>query len=97
MNSILLQGTGFSKRRLLKNIGEYLKNERVAHGFSLPKLAAKLRCSTQFIYRIENGLSVPSIETLKRMVALYGLSENEILELILSEERIELKKHLSIF
>lgn len=61
-----------------------LKKLREAQGLSQSKLAEKLSITQQSIYKYENDLAFPNLETLKMMSNLFHVSidflvENEIL------------------
>ncbi len=61
-----------------------LKKLREAQGMSQSKLAEKLSITQQSIYKYENDLAFPNLETLKMMSNLFHVSidflvENEIL------------------
>lgn len=70
----------YERKLFMKN----LKKLREAQGLSQSKLAEKLSITQQSIYKYENDLAFPNLETLKMMSNLFHVSidflvENEIL------------------
>lgn len=70
----------YERNLFMKN----LKKLREAQGLSQSKLAEKLSITQQSIYKYENDLAFPNLETLKMMSNLFHVSidflvENEIL------------------
>lgn len=56
-----------------------LKAARVAKGLTQPAVAAALGVSQAYISKLERGEKRPSVEMLKRLAALYGVSETYLL------------------
>lgn len=61
-------------------IGQYLTELRKFYKITQDELANHLSVSRQAVSRWETGTSVPSIEILLKLSALYGITINEILE-----------------
>lgn len=57
-----------------------LKKLREAQGLSQTKLAEKLSITQQSIYKYENGLAYPNLETLKLMSGLFHVSIDFLVE-----------------
>lgn len=53
---------------------ENLKKLRIARGLSQQALADKFNLTQQSIYKYENGLAEPDIETLKSFAVFFGIS-----------------------
>lgn len=53
---------------------ENLRKLRVDRGLSQQALAEKFNLTQQSIYKYENGLAEPDIETLKSFAAFFGIS-----------------------
>lgn len=53
---------------------ENLKRLRIQQGLSQQALAEKFNLTQQSIYKYENGLAEPDIETLKKFAVFFGIS-----------------------
>ncbi|MEK2645275.1 helix-turn-helix domain-containing protein [Bdellovibrio sp. BCCA] len=82
--------------RLKKNIlGEFLKEKRMKAGLSQGDVADKLGYSTpQFISNWERGVSMPPINTLKKLGQLYKISADDLFEVTLAARVDEVKAEL---
>lgn len=59
---------------------EHLKNLRKQHNLSQQKLADILHVSQQSVYKYENGITSPDIETLVRMADYFNTSIDYLVE-----------------
>ncbi|WP_295906261.1 helix-turn-helix domain-containing protein [uncultured Bdellovibrio sp.] len=82
--------------RLKKNIlGEFLKEKRMKASLSQGDVANKLGYSTpQFISNWERGVSMPPINTLKKLGQLYKISADDLFEVTLAARVDEVKAEL---
>lgn len=53
---------------------DVLKKLRISRGLSQQALAEKFNLTQQSIYKYENGLAEPDIETLKKFAIFFGIS-----------------------
>lgn len=76
--------TVLSKKKIM--LGGFLKKKRIDAGFSQADVADKLAYSTpQFISNWERGVSRPPISVLKKIGDLYGVSSEDLFEVVLNE------------
>lgn len=64
-----------------QTLGERLIAFRKRNGYSQDELATKLQVSRQSICNWENGTSVPSVDYIKDLAKLYGVSIDDLLNL----------------
>jgi len=70
----------------------FLKDRRIKAGLSQADVAKKLGyTSSQFISNWERGLSKPPVATLRKLADLYGVSLNEIFDVVLQNTIEEVK------
>ena len=68
-------------------LGEYLKTKREGRGLTQKEVADSLGYTTpQFFSNFERGLSAPPVAALKTLVGLYGLTEKELIEILMDEQ-----------
>jgi transcriptional regulator with XRE-family HTH domain len=66
---------------MYKEMGEFLKTNRVKAGLTQRDVADKLGYATpQFISNWERGISMPPIKALKRLGEMYLISAEDLLE-----------------
>jgi transcriptional regulator with XRE-family HTH domain len=76
-------------------LAQYLKDSRLKAGLSQSDVAQALRYSSpQFISNWERGVSSPPLDTLSKLIELYKLPRNEVIDLILEETRSRLEKDI---
>jgi transcriptional regulator with XRE-family HTH domain len=63
-----------------KNLAQGVKFLRKRNGFSQEKLANKSGLSLRTIQRVENGETIPSGETLKRISAALDVTPNQLFD-----------------
>lgn len=69
-----------------QSLGLFLRDKRMAAGFSQGDVAKKLGYSTaQFISNWERGLSAPPMDTLRVLSNLYNVPPEEMFEFMLDE------------
>jgi transcriptional regulator with XRE-family HTH domain len=74
-------------------MASYLKKKRMASGLTQIEVSKKLGYSSaQFVSNWERGLSSPPVKTLARLIKLYKLNPNEVIEMCLTPLRRELKR-----
>lgn len=80
---------------MLMKLGSFLKEKREAAGISQAKVAKKLKYTTpQFISNWERGVSSPPVKVLKILSDMYGVSTDELFELVLEHSLEQLKKNM---
>lgn len=76
-----------SQNHLSKKLGLYFKEHRVKKGLQQREVAKALGYSSpQFISNIERGLSLPPLNKIKKLIKLYGMPAEEVLQIILKEQ-----------
>lgn len=76
-------------------LGEYLKNKRKNRGLTQWDVAKELGyTSPQFISNFERGLCAPSFDTLPKLIKMYGIPEDEILNLLMQQQEKFLREKL---
>lgn len=87
--------------KLIKNsrfakLGQFLKEKRVASGYTQKEVAKILGHKTpQFISNIEKGRAGPPEQVLNVLVKLYQINDlNKLVDIIYSSEEAELKLRL---
>ncbi|MFN7455062.1 MAG: helix-turn-helix domain-containing protein [Pseudobdellovibrionaceae bacterium] len=76
-------------------LGLFLKNKREAQGLTQSDVAKQLGYgSPQFISNIERGISSVPLKSLKTLVEMYGVSPEEIIDILLEEKKSQLLKAL---
>lgn len=69
-------------------VGEFLKNARLAKNFTQSYVARQLGYSSaQFISNFERGIALPPVKKLKMLVKLYALSSTELIDIVNYTER----------
>jgi transcriptional regulator with XRE-family HTH domain len=82
---------------LFKVMGKYLQEKRVDRDLSQGEVASKLGYSSpQFISNIERGLCAPPLRKLRKLIDLYNLNGEEVMQLILSQQELHLRKSLGL-
>jgi transcriptional regulator with XRE-family HTH domain len=61
-----------------KKIGDTIRRLRKAHGWTQVELAQKLNASQKVITTYENNQRTPTLENLKKLAAIFGISIDEI-------------------
>lgn len=70
-----------------KTLGQYLKEARINADLSQFFVADKLGyTSPQFISNFERGLCSPPLKQLKKLVKLYNLNPQELIELMINDQ-----------
>lgn len=59
-----------------------IKKYRILHNITQEELAEKLNLSPRQVQRIENGTSRPSLKTLKLIIEILEISDEDIIKLI---------------
>lgn len=68
-------------------LGKYLKSARLKAGLSQHFVSKKLSLtSPQFVSNFERGLCSPPLKQLKKLVTLYKIPPQEIIELLIQEQ-----------
>jgi transcriptional regulator with XRE-family HTH domain len=81
----------------MKRMGIYLRTKREAKGLTQAQVATQLGYgSPQFISNIERGVSRVPVKSLRSFIDLYSLPTDEVIELLLEEKRMSLKKILGM-
>lgn len=76
-------------------LAEYLKNKRSSSGLTQGAVATKLGYSSaQFVSNWERGLSLPPIQTLKKLCVLYKVNQDEMYNHLVDYSVTELKADL---
>lgn len=79
-----------------RNVGNYLKQKRQDKGLTQSDVALKMGYgSPQFISNIERGISQVPIKALRSLIEIYGISPEEIVEVLIQEKRELILKQLS--
>ena len=65
----------------MKNIGEILKNSREDLDMTQISVMQKTGINNKTLSGYENGIAQPDLETFSKLLNLYGLSADEILEI----------------
>ena len=77
-----------SQNNLAKKLGAFFKKRREELGLHQKDVAKILGYSSpQFISNMERGLSLPPIKKIKKLIKLYNLPPEEVLDLILNEQQ----------
>ena len=77
-----------SRSALHQHLGQFLRDKRVDAGLTQAEIAGKLGYSSpQFISNFERGLCSPPLKNLKALVKLYKIDANELIRLILDEQK----------
>ena len=76
-------------------LGGYLKQKRKASGLTQWDVAKELGyTSPQFISNFERGLCAPSFDTLPKLIKMYSIPQDEILNLLLRQQEEFLRAKL---
>ncbi|MCB9025345.1 MAG: helix-turn-helix transcriptional regulator [Bdellovibrionaceae bacterium] len=77
-----------SQNELSKKMGKYFKKYREKKGLQQKDVANALGYSSpQFISNMERGLCMPPISKLKKLISLYDMPAEEVLNIILEEQK----------
>ncbi len=80
-----------------KRLGNFLKGKREQKGLTQAQVAAKLGYgSPQFISNIERGISRVPIKSLKSFIMVYELDANEVVDVLLEEQKAQLMKQIGL-
>lgn len=66
--------------KLKKIVGKKLKSIRLKSDMTIQELASKSRVSSNMISRVERGLTIPSVEILMKLAAVFDKSINYFVE-----------------
>ncbi|WP_374032879.1 helix-turn-helix domain-containing protein [Bdellovibrio bacteriovorus] len=78
-----------------KTLGQILKEKRLAASLSQAEVSGHFGYSTpQFISNWERDVSAPPVDILKKIAALYGISGDEMLELMINQKVQEITKDM---
>jgi transcriptional regulator with XRE-family HTH domain len=66
--------------KIKKIVGKKLKAIRLKNDLTIQELAERSRVSSNMISRIERGLTIPSVEILMKLAAVFGKSINYFVE-----------------
>lgn len=61
-----------------QSFGEWLKQQRQARGLTLRELADQLGVKHPYVSQIENGMAMPSEELARKIAAIFGADEEEV-------------------
>lgn len=76
-------------------LGRYLKQKRKASGLTQWDVARELGyTSPQFISNFERGLCAPSFDTLPKLIGMYKIPKDEIINLLLKQQEEYLRAKL---
>lgn len=81
---------------IMKNIGLALKNAREDLDMKQTEVMHKIGVNNKTLSGYENGVSEPDLETFARLVALYGLSADEILEIRSSQVGVDQREQQAL-
>ncbi len=73
------------KRNIHYILGSYLKGHRTALLLRRREVAKVLKCTEQFICNFENGRCSPPGPMLRKLIDIYQLDSNEVLEILIKE------------
>lgn len=77
-----------TRSALHQQLGQFLRDKRVSAGFTQAEIADRLGYSSpQFISNFERGLCSPPLKNLKSLVRLYRIDANELIHLIIAEQK----------
>ena len=69
-------------------LGEYLQSGREKAGLTQKEVAEELEYSTaQFISNFERGIAAPPLRKLKRIIEMYSISPQKVMNMILEHEK----------
>lgn len=74
--------------KLKKIVGKKLKNIRLKRELTIQELAERSKVSSNMISRIERGLTIPSVEILMKLAAVFDKSINFFVEEVSSTNEI---------
>lgn len=63
-----------NKRKLARDIGDFVSEARNAHGMTQTDLAKKIRSYPSAISRLESGKQLPSLGTILKIIRVTGVS-----------------------
>jgi transcriptional regulator with XRE-family HTH domain len=73
-----------------KNLGSYLREQRIASGFMQIEIAKILNyTSSQFVSNWERGQSAPPNKDLQRLIKLLKLNRETLVELMVADAKAE--------
>ncbi len=76
-------------------IGSYLKQKRKEAGLTQGEVAKELGyTSPQFISNYERGLCAPAFDAYPRLMNMYKIPKEEMLDILLKSEELALRKKL---
>lgn len=76
------------------NLGTYLRQKRTESGLSQIEVARLLKIRSQFVSNWERGDSAPPWRLLKMLVRIYRINESEIMDFLLAEQALFIRKQL---
>ena len=69
-------------KQSFQELGLYLREKRVKKNITQVEVADKLGYRSQFIANWERGASSPPVPALRKLVAIYGISQKEVLDFL---------------
>ena len=76
--SLLCDGPFLRMRKAGQKMEISLRSARVNKGYTQKEAAGRIGISEETLSRYERGRTYPSVEVIKRMEEVYGISYNEI-------------------
>jgi transcriptional regulator with XRE-family HTH domain len=78
-----------------QSIALFLKEKRQSAGFTQKEVADQFGYSTsQFVSNWERGVSIPPLSIMKELAALYGVSQKEVFDILLSHSVAQVSEKL---
>lgn len=70
-------------------IAEFVKLNRIKSNLSIKELSVDSDVSTNTLYRIENGLTIPSVNVMEKLAPILGVHINDLIDQLFVKLSIE--------
>ncbi len=82
------------QKRIELLVSKFLKECRLAAGYSQQNVAEKIGCSKQFVSNWERGQCLPSPKQIPTLNKMFKLQKNELAELVIHAKTLDLRSAL---
>lgn len=85
-----------SKSKMFVKVGQFLRDKREAKKISQTEVADALKVKPQFVSNWERGMSSPPLRLMKPLMKMYGIPEQQMLNLLVAEHESFLRQELGL-
>lgn len=88
--------TEHTKKNVRREIGKYFRRSRMSSGLSQKETALKVGITPQYLSNFENGRSTLSLDFIKKLISLYKISSENVIQTYLQITKHALEEDFKI-